>query len=326
MRTPVPWRGRMTMISHTLKEQLNTSHTEWVKPLKHQEQTGRPERNKDVLNGSVTVEASLVFPIFLIALISLISIFKFIGAEYEVEHAIFTAARRISSYGGVLDVAEELFPDIDGIAGRIVDETVIGTAVREELGDEVLGMIQNGTWGLSFLGSELFCDDRIQIECGYTLKIPFLLFGEVPGIPVKHVVSYRYFNGHEVPTVLSEADGNSEEEEDDDSEVVYITETGSVYHTCSNCSSIKISRREMVYGSIESARNDSGGKYKPCERCAHGDPPGVVYVTNGGDRYHYRKDCSTLKRTVSKIEKSKAIEKGYRQCKRCAAKEKEEAK
>ncbi|MCR5830059.1 MAG: pilus assembly protein [Lachnospiraceae bacterium] len=309
------------MNTHTLKEQLKTSHTSQFKANKHQEQTGRPEKWNNLLSGSLTVEASIVFPIFLFAVLSLISIFKFIGAEYEVEHAIFTAARRISSYGGVADVADELFPDVEGIAGKIVDETVIGTAVREVLDDDVFELVKYGTWGLSFTGSELFSNDTIRVECSYTLQVPFPFMGELFGIPVKHVVTYRYFNGHEVPMILAEAEEASEEEEDSDPEYVYITETGSVYHTCTDCSSIKISRREMIFGSLESARNDSGGKYKPCEKCARGDPPGVVYVTNNGDRYHYKKDCSTLKRTVSKIKKSEALEKGYRLCKRCAARE-----
>lgn len=275
---------------------------------------------KDLVRGSLTVEASLAFPIFLFALFALISIFRFIGTEYEIEHAVFTAARKISSLGSLADVADELFPDVDGLAGKIVDETVIGTAVRQELDDEVLSLVKGGTWGLSFFGSELFSDDMIRIECSYDLKVPFLIFGDPIEIPVTHSVTYRYFNGHEVPLILTEADPESPDE-DESSETVYITETGSVYHVSGNCSAIRISRREMVFGSLAGARNNSGGKYKPCERCASGETPAVIYVTSDGDRYHFKKDCSSLKRTVTRISKEEAVEKGYRACKRCAGKE-----
>ncbi|MBO4762048.1 MAG: pilus assembly protein, partial [Lachnospiraceae bacterium] len=257
---------------------------------------------KDLVRGSLTVEASLAFPIFLFALFALISIFRFIGTEYEIEHAVFTAARKISSLGSLADVADELFPDVDGLAGKIVDETVIGTAVRQELDDEVLSLVKGGTWGLSFFGSELFSDDMIRIECSYDLKVPFLIFGDPIEIPVTHSVTYRYFNGHEVPLILTEADPESPDE-DESSETVYITETGSVYHVSGNCSAIRISRREMVFGSLAGARNNSGGKYKPCERCASGETPAVIYVTSDGDRYHFKKDCSSLKRTVTRISK-----------------------
>ncbi len=277
------------------------------------------EKLRNPFSGSLTVEASFAFPIFLFAVFALISIFRFIGAEYEVEHAVFTAARNITEFGSLADVAEELFPDVGGIAGKIVDETVIGTAVRRELGEDVLGLVDGGTWGLSFSGSELFKDDKIRIRCSYTLQVPFFFFGEALGIPVSHSVTYRYFNGHDVPLVLAEAEGEPDEE--DNTEYVYVTETGSVFHISNNCSAIKISKREMIYGSLESARNTGGGKYKPCEKCAKGNPPGVVYVTDSGDRFHYKKDCSALKRTVTRIAKEDALKKGYRACKRCSGKE-----
>ncbi len=274
-------------------------------------------KTKLSLSGSLTVEASFAFPIFLFAIFALISIFIFIDAEYEVEHAVFNAARHITSFGGLADVADDLFPDVDGMAERIIDETVIGTAVRQELDDEILKLVDGGTWGLSFSESKLFEDDRLSIVCSYTLRVPFLLFGGAIGIPIKHSMTYRYFNGHDVPLVLCEAEDESDDEDDENAEYVYITETGSVYHPNCNCTSIKLSVREMIIGSLSGARNSSGGKYNPCERCAKGAAPAVIYVTDSGDRYHFARDCSSLKRTVSKIKKSDAIEKGYRECRRC---------
>jgi len=281
---------------------------------------GIPPKNKHRADGSLTVEASLAFPLFLLAIFSLISIFRFIGAEYEIEHSLFNAARHITSFGSLADVADDLFPDVDRLTGKIIDETVIGAAVRQELDDEVFRFVEDGTRGLSFSGSHLFEDDRIEIDCSYNFGVPFLFFDNVLKIPVTHSITYRYFNGHDVPLVLTEVDEESGEEGDDDSEYVYITETGSVYHVRNTCTSIRLSVREMMLGSLEGARNNGGGKYKPCERCASGTPPGIVYVTENGDRYHFKRDCSSLKRTVSKIKKSEAEEKGYRECKRCGGK------
>ena len=314
-------KGTAEHISHIAGKTAQTSGTDKQTRGKNMCEKKKTEQCGKAVCGSLTAEASLAFPIFLFALLALISIFRFIDAEYKMEHALFCAARKVTSFGSLADVADDLFPDAEGIAGRIVDETVVGTAVIEELPPDVLELVEDGIWGLSFSGSELFCDDRIRIDCNYTLRVPFVFFGEFLGIPVSHSVTYRYFNGHDVPLALTEADDQGESDEEDDPGNVYVTETGSVYHVCKSCSSINISKRELIYGSLEGARNSSGGKYKPCEKCAKGDPPAVIYVTNNGDRFHYLKDCSALKRTVTVIKKQEALEKGYRACKKCAGKE-----
>lgn len=108
--------------------------------------------------------------------------------------------------------------------------------------------------------------------------------------------------------------GGQEAEEDE--EMVYVTETGRVYHRSLNCSYINLSVKSIPGSSIASKRNSSGGKYYACESCSAGQSPaGIVYVTSSGTRYHNDPDCSALKRTVSLVPLSQCS--GKSPCSRC---------
>jgi len=273
------------------------------------------------VKGSLTVEAAFAFPVFLFAIMAMLYIFRFIGAEYEMERGIFEASRRISASPGLAQAAYELFPGLDGFVGEITDEIVIGAAVRDEVDESVFSLIKNGTGGLSFWGSRVFEDDVVTIKCSYELVLPFSFFGLDLSIPVVHDHTYRYFNGHDIPTVLREKE-EEEPQDESESEKVYVTQSGSVYHVSTGCPALKISKRQIMSASLSTARNASGGKYKPCEKCASGQMPAVCYITDSGDRFHYKSDCSALKRSFREITKDEAVSEGYRECKRCQSSKK----
>lgn len=88
-------------------------------------------------------------------------------------------------------------------------------------------------------------------------------------------------------------------------EMVYVTETGTVYHKEAGCRYLKVSINQISGSSLTHARNDSGQKYSPCESCSRNqEPSGVVYVTSSGNRYHNLATCSGLKRTVKLVKES----------------------
>jgi hypothetical protein len=107
------------------------------------------------------------------------------------------------------------------------------------------------------------------------------------------------------------ADGEKEEE------YVYITETGTVYHVTMNCTHLSLSITSVSRNDVPDLRNDSGGKYYQCERCADSGSA-TLFITTSGDRYHGDINCSGLKRTVTKISKEEAENQGYRGCSRCS--------
>jgi len=95
---------------------------------------------------------------------------------------------------------------------------------------------------------------------------------------------------------------------------VYITKTGSKYHSSPDCRYLRIPVSVIDSGGLEDVRNSSGGKYYACEKCGSSEA-GLVYITSDGSRYHSRADCSSLKRIVYMIPISKAS--GYTPCSKC---------
>jgi len=88
-------------------------------------------------------------------------------------------------------------------------------------------------------------------------------------------------------------------------EMVFVTESGSVYHTKAGCRYLNLSITQVSGSSVSQRRNDNGEKYSPCETCSrHQNPSGTVYITGSGNRYHNDASCSGLKRTVRLVKKS----------------------
>lgn len=121
----------------------------------------------------------------------------------------------------------------------------------------------------------------------------------------QHVLS-RPFSGIE-----SLEDGKGDE-------IVYITPNGAVYHVSCTCSYIKTALYSVRASQISNKRNDSGGRYYPCERCGESGTDDMVYVTSYGNRYHTRKECTSIRRNVMSVFKSELD--GMRMCKKCGGK------
>ena len=100
-------------------------------------------------------------------------------------------------------------------------------------------------------------------------------------------------------------------------DIVYVTETGMVYHRNSQCTYLDLSIRMVGEKEIGKLRNENGAKYKACEKC--GRKAGKnVYITNVREVGHSVAStigCSGLKRKVYAIPISEALGKG--ECSRC---------
>ena len=145
----------------------------------------------------------------------------------------------------------------------------------------------------------------------YQVRIPIALFG-LDEMNMIQRVRLRGWTGHQLPANYT-VEENGEEQEDT---IVYITETGSVYHVDRNCSHIKLSVTSVI-GLPTALRNDSGAKFYPCEACCNGAESDMAtyYITSDGTRYHNRNDCSKIKRTVKEVKLSEVSDRSI--CKRC---------
>ena len=101
-----------------------------------------------------------------------------------------------------------------------------------------------------------------------------------------------------------------------DSTTVYVTPTGSVYHTSASCHYLDLSIHSVSCSSLATQRNANGAKYYPCEDCGSAGGEGLVYITDYGTCWHTSLSCSGLKRTVMETDLSEA--EGLRPCSKCA--------
>ncbi len=286
------------------------------------------------IKASLTAEAGLVFPLFFFAIMALCCVFRYQYAEYSVEKCMLATARDLGQYPEIVKAAvdkessfaESLMGDLAGrkvplmglsvseIAGRASDSLVIGGFLGREIRKYPFACdaIEGGSSGISCLGSILYTDaETILIKCSYRLKAPISMFG-LGSVRKEQELEYRYFTGTGEESLLHEED----EEENTDDTIVYITEEKVVYHRSLKCPSLNLVISACPLTEVPDKRNKGGGKYYKCERCARGRAPEIVYISKDGDRYHYKRNCSGLKRTITEIKLSEA-EKTRRACKRC---------
>ena len=149
----------------------------------------------------------------------------------------------------------------------------------------------------------------IDIVAKYKVKIPLKIF-RLGEIAMLQRVKVRAWTGYEIEASY---DTNKDSNQDN---MVYITETGTVYHTNRDCSHIKLSIRS-VQGIPYALRNENGAKYYACEVCGTNQGNYTEYfITSDGNRYHTNRDCSKLKRSVKVVPLSEV---GSRKpCSRCA--------
>lgn len=280
------------------------------------------------IKGSLTVEAAFVMPIVIYIVAAFSYLMMVMGLQIKLQEALDMAGRRLASYayvynqigGFAFEAEEEVMQKEPGLGELIrygLNSAYAWKLVRDYAGEDWLEhyFILNGENGIWITGGDILSeDDIIDLVLHYTVKIPYLP-GEGIGLHLVSRCRVKAWTGFKKK--IEKAEEKTEEE------IVYITETGKVYHTDTNCTHLKLSIDEVAFYNLEYIRNQNGGKYYACERCFHKDSsPGSgsekIFITKTGDRYHCDKGCSGLKRTISEIPLSQVGDRG--KCKRCVQK------
>ena len=150
-------------------------------------------------------------------------------------------------------------------------------------------------------------DPYIRLYDYETAELPFVSLFPVRN-PVIRKVEIRGWTGYTGETFT----GNGQEE------MVYKTPGGEVYHKSRDCTYLKLSVHMVSAAELPNCRNESGGKYGPCEYCVRKESPGrMVYIADYGISYHNSRNCQGLKRTVMAVPLSHT--EGLRCCSRCGA-------
>ena len=271
---------------------------------------------KDDNKGSFTVEAALALPIFVFTVLAFIFLFRMILMQVQLQGALTEAAAELSGSAyltkqlqGDEEKDDELLNSIKLVGGKIAT----GAVVRKYFVKEPCfsNMLSNG---ISYVSSSyLEEDETIDLVAKYTIEIPIPIIS-LCGIPIIQRVKTRAYVGTDK---LLSGDAKTNDARVDNEEYVYVTETGVVYHTSLECSSLKLSISECMMTDISKKRNVYGGCYKPCEKCCQkGKSVSLVYICSDGDAYHNELNCSGLKRTIHRQKRSE-VETHMRVCSKC---------
>lgn len=235
--------------------------------------------------GSYMAEAMIVLPVFVAFMAILLFFFRVMQVQQIVDNALVMTGRELS------------VASYESSAQKLSENSLSAQVVLEKnlKGNKVSGkFITGGNMGITLIRSK-FQGNYITLVADYKIKIPVVLLGSHK-ISVTQQVKCRKWTGRSLET------GGTEKKE----EIVYITPTGQAYHKNRNCTYLKPKVKGIERSRITTSRNLDGGKYYPCSKCKKASKGGTVYVTEYGNKYHNKRDCSKISRTVYAIFLSEA--------------------
>lgn len=246
---------------------------------------------------SLTVEAAMVLPIFILTVSTILGILDSYRIQALIKTSLHQSAMELGMY------AYGMEQGMGTPVGNIASASVCMAYARNKMPD--LG--ENVQ--LSFI--ETTCKNgeiTLRVKGEYRLPVTLL------PIPVM-----KFYNEAKVNSWIGwDASRKISDSEKSDMDMVYIAENESVYHTSPWCTHINLSIHTGWAENMRKLRNEYGEKYVPCEKCGGGKEAEIVYYTETGNRYHTSENCSGLKRTVHIVKKSEVSH--IHQCQRCREK------
>lgn len=254
------------------------------------------EAPRFICRASFTVEAAIVIPLLTSFFVAILFFFRVLEVQMQVHTGLEITGRKLAVYAGILPHGE-VAENVAGIAAAKV-QLQKELAEKENLEEWIAG----GKDGISLLRSKMD-GEYIELVATYQIKIPLNLLDPLSASVVQKV-KVRKWTGWKP----------GEEEESDP--WVYITESGTVYHMTKSCSYLDLSVQDVLYAELERKRSYSGAIYYACPLCVtEGEEKGSVYITNYGNRYHTKLDCSGIKRTIYTVRLSQVEDK--KMCSKC---------
>lgn len=259
--------------------------------ISHRHNCHLSKRASFCVSGSITIEAALALPLFFLAVIALCYMMEVMSIRTSIRSGMQSAAKEVSQEAYLKPVL---------IPGEL--ENLIIQSIGEERINR--SIVESGSQGIHCEKSYMSPFTGImEIRVNYQVLLPMRIFGRIT-VPMEENCRVKGWNGYE-KTVLGA----------ENEEIVYITETGMVYHRDYHCTYLELSIKAVLLDEVENLRNGSQGKYYPCERCMTSRLSGQVYITDYGNRYHSSLNCGGLKRTIYAVPVSEAVGKGA--CSKC---------
>ena len=232
--------------------------------------------------GSLTVEAAVVVPLVTGFLVCILFMFQLMEIQLEIEEAVLFAGRKVAVESSVTKSEELLLLSAKGFLCLALEDSEI-----------VKTFVKNGILGVSLSGSK-FDGKKICLLANYEVALPISFFGNNTFKLYSRNTFQKWVGDYSL---------------DEDGKWVYITPNGIAYHKDKACRVLDLSVKGVAFKEIETIRGSNGQKYYKCSRCVK-EQVGLVkvYCTNYGSLYHKDVNCSSLKRTVERVEISEVGE------------------
>ena len=262
-------------------------------------------------NGSMTLEAAFVLPIFLFFMLQLLSAINILNVTMDIEAAMHQTAKKMAlyvyAYDRVIPVENEILQELSSFAlsNGYAKNDVVSTIGKEFLDHS---LIKDGSNGISFLHSEVMKEDKINLIATYQI-VPAFSILPFSNMTMVQRCQMKAWTGYD----------NLSNQGNEQTKYVYVTKTGTVYHENRNCTHLTLSIEACLAGEIVNKKNGDGEAYQCCELCweISDELQSTVLITKEGKKYHSSLDCSGLKRTVSAIPYSEIG--NLKPCSRCSA-------
>ena len=237
--------------------------------------------------GSITVEASLVVPLFLFFLLAMVKFYGMILAEARIHQALAEAAGYAAQYCYFEQTRKG-----DSQVLKIANTGILWSQFRDYIGENpfVEACVTGGKAGILVSVGEDASNSKIfYARADYCLGIEIPFFG-----------TYRMKRRNEI---RQKAFLGFDADEEVDS-YVYITPNQEVYHMRRDCTHLELKVRK-TYGTAG---------LSACRYCGKSQT-GSYYIAKDGRVYHSNRGCSGLKRTVFRVKKREVA--GLGPCQRC---------
>lgn len=268
-------------------------------------------RKNDIIkkfnNASMTVECAIALPIFVMAVLSLYSLFPILTIYSQMNASLHVVGKEMAYCAYPLSrLSEEQDKEnvYAGVASMLAEDAYAAGRLVSVMGKDRIdnSNIRNGAMGINVLRSNPNSkNNTVDLVVTYYAD-PWFMPGK--GIKLENRCKMKKWTGYERPV------------KDETCEYVYITTNGKVYHTNYDCSYLHPSIHSCDRETVSEKRNQSGSKYYECSKCKNKEKGDTVYITDWGERFHNSIGCSELERNIKAVPLDKVGDR--RLCDKCA--------
>ncbi len=251
------------------------------------------KQNKSMISnkrGAYILEACIVFPPFIIAIIMLLSLIP-VMAEWE--NAVYSACDELRSS----DIRAHFYND------KLLGQVRLNDRLNKE--SHFIDPIQVTQYKYRHSDGKFKDLITVRIDASFSKRVPLA----IRSLDMDMKIRSRAFTG---ASLDEDSDKDSFNKKEDSKEVYIFPESGRKYHNksckCLNPACEKV----YITPSIKS-------RFKQCDICkkkGYKENQAVFCFFNSGEVYH-RGDCPSVDKYYEKIQKREAISRGYSACSIC---------